>query len=206
MNLQELQLFFEQKKGQCLQLEEELSKVKSEQAECVEKQRICEQALATVRAVALETQRQLEFQIEAIVNAAEEAVFDDPYKLVVKFEEKRGKPECLLAFEREGMLLDPLSSAGYGAVDVAAFALRAACWAISRQTRPLFILDEPFKHLKGVEQNRRVIEMVREISKELGIQVVMISDERAPKEDILEGADAVFEVTKSNGKSEVARL
>ncbi|MFP4424781.1 MAG: hypothetical protein ACLFP2_06170 [Candidatus Woesearchaeota archaeon] len=159
-----------------------------------------------MRTVALQTQEQLEYRIASTVTAAQESVFDDPYGLAVKFEQRRGKTECDLLFERDKQTMDPLASSGYGAVDIAAFALRVAAWSMSRRTRPVLILDEPFRHLKGSETNRRAIEMTKEISHELGLQIIMISDERAPREDIIEGADKVFEVSIKKGASQVKAL
>jgi ABC-type sulfate/molybdate transport systems ATPase subunit len=89
-------------------------------------------------------------------------------------------------------------------VDVAAFALRIACWSMQNpHSRPVLILDEPFKHLKGIEQNKKVLRMIRKISKRLKLQIIMISDERIPREDIIENADRVFEVSIKNGISHV---
>jgi len=63
------------------------------------------------------------------------------------------------------------------------------------------ILDEPFKHLKGHDANQRVLDMVNEVSKKLNIQIIMISDERIPKEDIIASADKVFEISIKDGKT-----
>jgi hypothetical protein len=67
------------------------------------------------------------------------------------------------------------------------------------------ILDEPFKHLKGIGANRRAIQMVKRLSdsEEIKMQVIMISDERVPLEEIEKGADKIIEVTIKNGVSKV---
>jgi DNA repair exonuclease SbcCD ATPase subunit len=65
------------------------------------------------------------------------------------------------------------------------------------------ILDEPFKHLKGEKANLRLLDMINEVSKKLGLQIIMISDERVDKEDIYEKADRVFEVSIVKGVSQV---
>ncbi len=193
--LHELRTQYERRVGQRNQI---LSQIDQSEMDLRRQRRelvVGETAKEIVRAVALETQSQLQYRISSTVSAAQAAVFDDPYDLLVQFEERRGKTECDLLFRRGDQVMSPLSSSGYGAVDVAAFALRVACWSMSRRTRPVLILDEPFKHLKGEECNRLAIQMVQEISRELGLQVIMVSDERAPREDILEGADRAFEVT-----------
>jgi ABC-type thiamine transport system ATPase subunit len=71
-------------------------------------------------------------------------------------------------------------------------------------TRNVILLDEPFKHLKGQDANLRVLEMVREISKKLNLQIIMVSDERIPREDIIANADKVFETKIRKGITTVS--
>jgi len=163
-----------------------------------------EQAREIIREVGLKTQQQLQFHISDITSLALDAVFPDPYELKAEFVERRNKTECDLYFVRDGNRVDPLTASGVGAVDVASFALRIASWSMARpHTRNTIILDEPFKHLKGGHANLRVLEMVREISRKMGVQIIMISDERISREDIIANADKVFEVSISKGRSKV---
>jgi len=168
-----------------------------------------ERALEIVKLVGLATQKQLEYHLAEQVSLAMEAVFDDPYQLKVNFEEKRGKTEVELLFTRRTLEFPPIGSAGGGAIDVAALALQIAYWAMrqDRKVRPLLLLDEPFSRLKGVEANRRALAVVQEISRRLGLQVIMVSDERVSREDIIFNADAVTHVTQSSdGVSTAVRL
>lgn len=162
-----------------------------------------EEAKNITRAVALITQQQLQYEIADCVSNAQDSVFDQPYKLGVEFVEKRGNTECILSFVRDEIKTDPMAASGYGPVDIAALALRAASWALSRKNRPILILDEPLKHLKGEETNRRAIKLMHLLSSELGLQIITISDERAPREDIAKGADKLFLVTNSRKISKV---
>jgi len=152
------------------------------------------------KSVGLATQKQLEYHLEEQVSLAMQAVFDDPYEFVVHFQEKRGKTEAELLFARRDMEFPPRGSAGGGSIDIAAFALRIAYWSMrqDKQVRPLLILDEPFSQLKGQDANLRALAMVQELSKRLDLQIIMISDERIPREDIIANADRVFHVTQSN--------
>ena len=160
-----------------------------------------------IREVGIKTQQQLQFHISDMTSLALESVFAEPYELKVDFVQRRNKTECDLLFIREGIDIDPLTASGVGAVDVAAFALRLCAWSMNRpRTRNVQLLDEPFKHLKGIEDNRRVLKMVNELSKQLKIQVIMVSDERIPREDIIESSQRVFEVTKRRGISKVKVL
>jgi DNA repair exonuclease SbcCD ATPase subunit len=163
-----------------------------------------EKAHVIVREVGIRTQEQLQYHISDITSLALEAVFNDPYNLTVEFVQRRNKTECDLYFVRKDEKVDPVSASGGGAVDVASFALRIASWnMLHPKTRNVMLLDEPFKHLKGVDANQRVLNMINEISRKMKLQVIMISDERIPREDIIASADRVFEVTIKNGKSKV---
>lgn len=164
-----------------------------------------EKAREVIRQVGLATQQQLQFHISEITTLAMDAVFQDPYELVAEFVERRNKTECDLYFVREEERVHPLSASGGGTVDVAAFALRVASWSMQNpKSRNVLILDEPFKHLKGEEENTRVLEMVSEISEKLNVQIIMVADERIPRELIVEAADKVFEVSKHKGRTRIS--
>lgn len=203
MSTKRLRSRLDEKKGEKRQIEKKLETANNSINQLEKDIERGENAKDVVRTVALQTQQQLEYRIASTVSAAEYAVFEDPYSLNVEFNQRRGKTECDLLFERDGYYRNPLAGSGYGAVDIAAFALRVACWSMSRKTRPVLILDEPFKHLKGEAENRRAIDMVKEISNQLGLQIIMVSDERAPRDDIIEGADKVFLPEKKNGESTI---
>ena len=166
-----------------------------------------EKAREIIHIVGIKTQEQLQYHISDITTLALDAVFPDPYKLKVKFIQRRNKTECDLIFVRDDMEIDPMEESGLGAVDVAAFTLRIASWSMERpRTHNTIILDEPFKHLKGEVANKRVLDMINEISKRLGIQIIMISDERIPREDIITAADRAFEVSIKNRISQIKVL
>jgi len=207
MNLQSFRTSLEQKKGQKTEIE---SNIKQSKLLIREKQRDLrrhEQAREIIREVGLKTQQQLEFHISEITSLAMEAVFDNPYKLIVEFVQRRNKTECDLFFERFGNQIDPISSSGGGAVDVAAFALRIASWSMqSPKSRNTIVLDEPFKHLRGKSENERVLQMIKEISLKLGIQIIMIGDEKVSKDTILSIADKVFETEIKQGKTLIKEI
>jgi len=152
----------------------------------------------------METQKQLQFHISDITSLALIAVFPEPYELKVDFVQRRNKTECDLLFVRDDMEIDPLEASGGGASDVAAFALRIASWSMQKpHTLDTILMDEPFKHLKGAVANKHVLDMINEISRKMKIQIIMVSDERIPREDIIEAADRVFEVSIKDGVSKV---
>lgn len=160
-----------------------------------------EKALIFVKRIALKTQNQLEFHLSDMVTTGLNSVFEEEYGFRILFEEKKkgGRTECRLFFEKKGNLVDPLNFSGLGESDIAAFCLHGAAWSMDKRYRNILILDEPFKHLKGEDENIRAIQMMQMMSRELKIQIICINDERAPREKIIEFADKVFEV-KQNKK------
>lgn len=199
----------EQRKGRRIQIEQLIERTEQEVKEKGRDLRRHEQAREIIREVGLQIQKNLQFHISEITSLALDAVFDNPYKLEAEFVQRRNRTECDLVFVRDGDKVDdPLNASGVGAIDVAAFALRVASWSMSSpKPANTLILDEPFKHLKGEEANKRVLDMIRDISKRMGLQVIMISDERISREQIIESADRVFEISiDSKGVSEVNKL
>lgn len=181
------------RKGARDTLRKQLDDARQGQAEHEALLEAAQRARAILQEAAQATQQQLEFHVADIVTTALQAVFPEPYEFVVRFEIKRGKTECVMLFKRDGEEFDPMESCGGGPIDVAAFALRVAFWSLSRRngTRPLIILDEPFKFVsrKGDLQTR-CSEMVKTLSDKLGIQILMVS--HLP--DIIACADKIIPI------------
>lgn len=157
-----------------------------------------ERALELVKDVALKTQSKLEYHLGDMVSTGLNTVFDENYDFVVKFEIRRGKTECDLFFKKGDNLIDPLRFSGLGAADIAAFCLRCAAWSMDKRYRNVLILDEPFKYL-SVDKQEKAGEMVKLLSEQLDLQVIMISH----SEKISSFADKTFKVKMKNGKSKV---
>jgi len=204
---QKLRNILERRKGERNQVRRELESARQNLKDTKRNVLRNEKALAVIRTVGLETQQQLQFHISEITSLALETVFDDPYELKALFVERRNKTECDLMFERNGELISPLEASGGGTVDIAAFALRVASWSMQRpQSDNVLILDEPYSRLKGEEANRRALQLLHTISSRMGLQIIMVADERIPREDLLEFADRAFEVSIENGVSHVKQL
>lgn len=199
MNIQALRTRLERKKGSRNQITKDLSD-SFKIAENLEFAIInTEQAQMIIQLVAQKTQEELEYRLSEIVSLALAAVFDDPYKLKVNFVIRRGKTECDLLFEKNGEIFDPLTSSGGGAVDIASMALRVAIWSLTQpRTRNTLILDEPFRFLSKEYQVKASI-MLRELSKKLELQIIMVSH----SESLIEGADKIFRTTIEKGVSKI---
>lgn len=201
--IQRLRKKLEYKKGQRDRLQQSIDRLSETISLDTKDARRHEKALEIVKQVGLATQKQLEYHLSEQVSLAMEAVFDDPYHLKINFMEKRGKTEAEILFCRRDMELPPIGFTGGGAIDIASLALRIAYLSMrqDRKVRPFLLLDEPFSRLKGENANKRALAIIQEISRNLGLQIIMVSDERVPREDIISNADKVFE-TSQNRKGE----
>lgn len=137
-----------------------------------------ERAQVIIQEVAAMTQQELEYRVSDLVSLALSSVFSSPYTFKVNFVKKRGKTEAELVFKRGEGIRDPLKGSGGGTVDVAAFALRLSAWNLPEQsTRPIFILDEPFKNIndKTRQLHWNTANLVKDLADRLGVQFIMIS-------------------------------
>lgn len=133
------------------------------------------EGLTIAQGVAEEIQTRAHRQIADIVSRSLEAVFDEPYEFKILFEQKRGRTEASLVFEREGLQVDPMSASGGGVVDVAAFALRLSCLLLSRPPlQRLLVLDEPFRFV-SVEYRERVRSLLETLAVELDCQFIVVT-------------------------------
>jgi len=206
MDINQLSEKIQQAKGERARVEKQIAQTEEKINQATKRLGKDEAAQIIIKAIAQNTQKALKYKISEPVSLALKAVFDDPYSLTIDFPERRGKIEADINFERNGNLLHPMYGSGLGPVDVAGFGLRISCLTMACP-RPTFILilDEPFKHLKGIKENIRVIQMVKEVSKSLSpqLQVIMVNDERVPLEEIEKGADKIINVKIRNGVSNV---
>ena len=198
----------EQRKGERSQIQKDLDITGSNLNRANRRYDQSSRALEIVKLVGLETQKMLEYHLAEQVSLALSAIFDDPYSLVVNFQDKRGQTEAEILFKRRQLLVKPVGSVGWGAIDVGAFALRLAHLTMrqDKKTRSTLFLDEPFARLKGRAANMRALQLINEISNRLKIQIIMISDERIPREDIIENADRAFLTKQIKGKSQIKQL
>lgn len=202
-----------QRKGAKSMLEGHLKRSKEKYRELRRELKSASDAQAIIQVVAQNTQNELRYQLSELPKLAMNSVFDDPYDFEVEFIIRRGKTEVEFWFVRDGAKIVPKENSGLGPVDIAGMALRPALWSLrSPRNRATIWLDEPFKHLKGSEPNKRALAMLAEICKPKpeknwpGLQIIMIADERAPREDILEVADKVFEFKMRNRQTIVKEV
>ncbi len=164
-----------EKVGELNALRLHLKVSKKQLAEAQELVQATTEAQELAQHVAQTIQQQAHEQIAGVVSRGLSAVFDEPYKFQIHFERKRGRTEARLAFEREGLEVDPLTASGGGVVDVASFALRLSCMVLKKPAvRKALLLDEPFKFVsEGYRE--RVRAFIEALAEEMGVQSVMVT-------------------------------
>lgn len=145
------------------------------------------------------TQAQLSESISSIVSSALAAVFEEPYRFVVEFVQRRNTTECDLWFEKNGKRKKPLDSCGYGAADIASLALRVSYWKFDGESRNVLVLDEPTRNLDVFKQPLASM-MIKNLSRmKGGLQFIIVTHQKA----LAESADRQFGVVKENEVSHV---
>lgn len=202
MTTKEIRTYLDKEKGKQQQIAETLSSTSEALKEKKRELRRYEQAKEVIKEVGLKTQQQLQFHISDVASLALGAVFDNPYELIAEFIVKKNKTECDLYFTRDGDRIDPMDASGGGAVDIAAFALRIASWSMQiPHSNNVIVLDEPMKNLSPEFKEKGSI-MLKEVSKRLGIQFIIINHEPI----LTEHADKVFKVSLRNKRSIVEEV
>jgi ABC-type Mn2+/Zn2+ transport system ATPase subunit len=155
--------------------------VKAEQAdlmECDDALTAAEEARDVIQSVAQAMQQEIHGRVSSLVSRCLETVFDDPYEFKIVFERKRGRTEASLVFIRRGLTLtDPLREVGGGVIDVASLALRIASILLTRPpSRRLLVLDEPFQRIRGIENRKRIRDLLVSLADDFGFQIILNID------------------------------
>ena len=163
--------------------------------------KLIEQAQSFLQKVAQDTQSQLKFQIEDIVNLALNTVFPDEYLFQVDFNISRGKTDAELIFinQKTGGKIDPMNASGGGVIDIVAFALRISAYVLESGTDNVIILDEPFRFVSK-DLVERAGEILKVLSTKLGLQIILVT--HIP--ELIDVADKTFKIKKNqNGVSKI---
>lgn len=135
------------------------------------------EARDTITRVIQITQYKIKRYIERTVTLAIRSVFDRPYTFHMKFKEGRGRVECIATVKEHGNTRDPKGDMGGGLMDIIAIGFRTALLLIEEpQSRKVLFLDQPFSHCGGLIP--KAAAMVKELSRELTIQFIIITHER----------------------------
>ncbi len=135
-----------------------------------------QKAQEILQLVAQAVQQKAHDRISSVVTSCLVSVFgDEAYGFKIVFERKRGRTEAVLRFAKRGLEVDPMTAAGGGVVDVAAFALRVSCLMLHRpRLSKVVVLDEPFRFVSA-EYQENVGRMLEELASDLDLQVIMVT-------------------------------
>lgn len=132
-------------------------------------------ALDLSQKVAKEVQAVVHAKVASIVSRALSAVFPEPYEFRLNFEDKGGRTQAVLTFERDGMEVDPMTASGGGVIDIAALALRISCLLLAQPpVRRLIVADEPLRHLSRNFRSK-ARDFFAVLSEELKIQMIFVT-------------------------------
>lgn len=203
-DISEIKQKFFQVQGKKKQIELDLKTNKSNLDNLNQKMKLLEKAQSFLQKVAQDTQSQLKFQIEDIVNLALETCFPNEYTFQLEFNIARGKTDAELVFlsQKTGRPIDPMNASGGGVVDLTCFALRIASYALEQGIDNTIILDEPFRFISR-DLQERASEVLKTLSTKLNLQIILVT--HIP--ELINVADKIFNVKKdSDGKSRIKNL
>jgi DNA repair exonuclease SbcCD ATPase subunit len=177
-NLTELSKRISQLKGICSDRKKRVKVLEGEVLSLMEKKKDLEEAVDVLLTASRYIHDRLQYRISSIVTKALQTVFDDPYTFKLVFGTRGDKTfEVSFVLERDGEEYDPLTACGGGVVDVLSYALRLSCLLISHPAPDkVLILDEPFRCVSR-DLQPRVREVLDNVSKELGVQHIIITHE-----------------------------
>lgn len=197
--VEKIRQMFLQSKGMLKQIDSDLTINQNKLQVLNNRIRLLEQAQAFLQKIAQDTQSQLKFQIEDIVNLALETCFPNEYVFQLQFTIARGKTDAELVFlsQKTNRPIDPMNASGGGVVDLTSFALRIALYALEQGIDNVIILDEPFRFISR-DLQVRAGEILKTLSEKLGLQILMVTHIG----EMIDIANKVFEVKKnSDGRS-----
>lgn len=201
-NITQYQNILLKQKGRFESLQERKQSIDDKLSELSNKVIAIEEAQVFIQNVAQETQSQLKINLVAIIQLCIDAIFPGKYKFDIDFTIERNRTVARLLYLRDGFEIDPLSQCGGGIVDITSLALRIALWSIGK-TDNVIILDEPLKNLQPVELNKLGFEVIRNLSKKLGLQFIIVNNSIG-SENLLDVSDKIFEVAM--GKDGISKV
>jgi DNA repair exonuclease SbcCD ATPase subunit len=145
------------------------------------------------------TQQRFKEKVESLVTVAIKSVFSRDLKFIMEVGVKKNRSEVLF-FVQEGDKEPyiPKDEQGGGLLDIISFALRIVLWSIeSPRSRNVFVLDEPMKWTGALIV--KAANMMKEISRELGIQIIMVTHDS----ELEEVADRTWQISHDGDRSSI---
>lgn len=155
-----------------------------------------------VNFVSFKCQKEIKSVLEYLITRALQSVFGKSYSFELDLEIKRNKQEATPYIVKDGKKRSIKDENGGGVVDLVSFCTRIIIWSLQTpRTSRTIILDEPLKFLDK-EHLLLAGEMIKEMSKTLGLQFIIVSHE----DGVISAADRAFEVEQVNGVSRIKQI
>jgi len=193
------QTILDKAKGQRSLLQKQITDTEKKIEDNKVRRESLEKAQTFLQSVAQDTQEQLKYHVEDIVQLALDTCFPEKYEFRIVFEVSRGTTTAVMKFIdiESGQPIDPMNASGGGVVDLAAFALRIAAWTLEGNTDNTMLMDEPLKFLSK-DLMRQAANVMKTLSKKLNLQFIFVS--HIP--ELTEVSNRIFEVKlNKHGKS-----
>ena len=142
-------------------------------------------------------QMQKEFSdyLQSLVTLGLRAVIDRPYEFKIAFKNERGKPVCPVKILENKHELIPKEDVGHGALDIGGLVFQISMIPLIDNVLPFLWSDEPTRNIGTGEEARKIGIVVKEISRKLGMQLIINTHDEA----LMEAGDRVWEF-KHNGE------
>lgn len=147
------------------------------------------------------TQKHFKEKFESLITLAICSVWDRPLRFCLEFEQKRNQMQCNIVVKEtvdgvERVYDDLKNEVGGSMLDVIAFAGRIILWSLEQpRSRNVIVLDEPMKNMGEL-----IVlggQIIREISHNLGFQLVIITHDK----ELIEIADKAWLISHDGNKS-----
>lgn len=160
--------------------------------------RYLKEARTFILEIAKKTQSNFKDVVERLVTLALQSTFDDrKFEFQLQFENKANRTQVIPVILEEGVEWTAKEDMGGGLIDVVSFALRVVLWALQEEkSRPVFILDEPFKFMDKAGLVEKIGPMLKEFVG-MGLQIILCTHE--PELKMI--ADADFNIHFDGQKS-----
>lgn len=132
-------------------------------------------AAAIILNAAEEIHTRLQQQIAEVVSACLQSVFGTGHVARLHVVSMENRQELRLELTKGGESVDIMDGSGGAVVDVAAWAIRLACFHLHRpHLRRTLVLDEPFRCV-SIPQSREVAAMLQSMVQRYAVQVVIVT-------------------------------
>lgn len=164
----------------------------------------CREAFNFVNGLATTRRSSIKIKIESILSEAVCMIYGANHRVELAYSTKNNRSHMDIELVKNtpyGEFKRTMEGFGGGVSDCISVPLRLLVLLGSRQTDKVCVLDEAYKHVDP-ERIENVAQFVQNISKKLGIQLILLSHH-----DIMQRyADVVYQIQDNNGKSSIKCL